>query len=102
MGNVTTTRPEVAESTPKYDARKNYKWEKEDTFTLKGEEFAVLINATKLQVSTGAIPPGTLMQVNQVLENLLVAGVESGIVVEMDDSQGPVQSTDVIEGIPLP
>jgi hypothetical protein len=92
-----------AKKGPTYSPDKNYEWEPEDTFELSGVEFSTLLNTTR-----------AMMNCLSILENLLKAGIEAGVIHEkidgeqvlppngQQDNPGPIRSNEIIEGIELP
>ena len=106
MGRVISgTKQEESIEVSKYIAGRNYKWEPEDEFVLTGEEFSTLVNTLILQATVpGGAPPISIVNSHKILEDLLIKGVEAGIIHENTPMAptGPMKSTDVIEGIPLP
>jgi hypothetical protein len=67
-----------------YDANKKYTWTKEDTFTLSGEEFGLILNTVRAYLQSEEAARFQLMfQSNQVIEKLMMEAVESDNVTEV-------------------
>lgn len=85
---------------PKFKENVNYKWEPEDVFEITGLEFSHLLTLTRiLATSTEGVAPVNIVEANRIMESLLVAGVEAGVIKEQ--SEVP-QSTEPIPGVQLP
>lgn len=87
-----------------YAPEKKYKWEPTDSFTLKGEEFAVVLNTLRGEVMepTGA-PMYAKVHAYNILESLLAKGVTDGYVTEAPGGENsPMIDSSIVEGIPLP
>lgn len=66
-----------------YDPNKKYSWTPEDTFTLSGAEFGLLLNALRAVLSTREASTILLAnQANTTIETILASAVESGVVKE--------------------
>jgi hypothetical protein len=68
---------------PVYDPRKKYTWSPDETFTLTGNEFGLLLNALRGIVSTPEAR--TIIRAADaadVIEHVMAKSVEAGIVVE--------------------
>ena len=67
-----------------YDANKKYTWTPEDTFTLTGQEFGLILNTVRAYLSSEEAARFQLMiQTNQVIEKLMITGVESDVIKEV-------------------
>jgi hypothetical protein len=68
-----------------YDANKKYSWTPEDTFTLTGQQFGLFLNTVRAYLSSEEAARFQLMiQTNQVIEELMIKGVESDIIKEVE------------------
>jgi hypothetical protein len=74
----------MAEQTkPMYDPNKKYSWTPEDTFTLAGGEFGVILNALRAILNTPeAAKILVASQANMAIEGALARAVEAGAVKE--------------------
>jgi hypothetical protein len=73
----------------KYDPNKQYKWNEEDEFILTGNQFGLMLN----QVRSFLAKPESqevmiAMKVEKEMAALLAAGVESGVVIEIEPEVG--------------
>ena len=67
-----------------YDPAKKYTWTPEDTFTLTGAEFGLFLNTVRAYLSSEeAARFQLMMQANQVIEKVMVSGVEADIIKEV-------------------
>lgn len=67
-----------------YDPSKRYTWTPEDTFTLTGQEFGLILNTVRSYLSSEeAARFQLMMQTNEVIEKLMIKGVEADIVKEV-------------------
>ena len=67
-----------------YDSSKKYTWTPEDTFTLTGSEFGLFLNTVRAYLSSEeAARFQLMMQANQVIEKVMIAGVEADIIKEV-------------------
>lgn len=104
MGNVKQGKKETQDQAAKYGPGRNYRWEKEDTFELTGEEFALLLNTVRMEATNPQGAPAiSIVECHKVLEALLLVGIEAGIVTEAPaPDNGSVRSTDEIPFVDLP
>ena len=66
-----------------YDPNKKYSWTPEDTFTLSGSDFGLLLNALRAVLSTREAATILLAnQANTTIESILASAVEAGVVKE--------------------
>ena len=66
-----------------YDPNKKYSWTPEDSFTLSGSEFGLLLNALRAVLNTREASTILLAnQANTTIEGVLASAVESGVVKE--------------------
>jgi hypothetical protein len=71
-----------------YDPEKRYSWNPEDTFTLSGKEFGLLLNTVRAYLASEEAARFQLMiQSNHAIEEILKRAVESDIVVEAPEEQ---------------
>jgi len=77
---------QTTEKVATYDPNKKYVWTQQDTFTLSGAEFGILLNTLRAILNTQEASRILLAnQSNNILEELLANAVESGIVKEADE-----------------
>lgn len=68
----------------KYDPSKKYTWTPEDKFTLSGAEFGLFLNTVRAYLSSEEASRFQLMiQANQVIEKIMIEGVEADIIKEV-------------------
>lgn len=80
---ILKNEPQVAE-TPKYDPSKKYQWTPEETFSISGSEFALLLNSFRAILSTEESQKVLLAQrASDVLETQLRIAVETGRAIEV-------------------
>lgn len=71
-----------------YDPNKKYSWTPEDTFTLSGSEFGLLLNALRAVLNTKEAATILLAnQANTTIESVLASAVQSGVVKEAPEEQ---------------
>jgi hypothetical protein len=69
-----------------YDPAKRYTWTPEDTFTLTGAQFGLILNTVRSYLSSEeAARFQLMMQANEVIEKLMIAGVESDMIKEVEE-----------------
>jgi len=69
----------------KYNPNSRYTWTPEDTFTLTGQQFGLILNMVRAYLSSEEAARFQLMiQTNQVIEELMIKGVESDIIKEVE------------------
>lgn len=67
-----------------YDPNKRYTWTPEDTFTLSGKEFGLILNTVRAYLaSEEAARFQLMMQSNEMIENIMSKAVEDNIVKEV-------------------
>jgi len=77
-----------------YDPAKRYTWTPEDTFEISGQDFGLILNTVRAYLSSEeAARFQLMMKANEVIEKLMIAGVEADIIKEVE---APVEAT-VIE-----
>jgi hypothetical protein len=68
---------------PVYDPEKMYTWAMDQTFSLTGQEFGILLNTVRAKVSTPeALEYRRLFACNDIIEQMMEKGVAQGIIVE--------------------
>jgi hypothetical protein len=73
-----------------YDPAKRYTWTPEDTFTLTGGQFGLFLNTVRAYLSSEeAARFQLMMQANQAIEELMIKGVESDTIKEVEEPQVP-------------
>jgi len=76
-----------------YNSAKKYTWTPEDTFTMSGADFGLILNTVRSYLSSEEAARFQLMiQTNDVIEKLLKAGVEADIIKEVNEN--PVEEVD--------
>jgi len=72
-----------------YDPNKKYSWTPEDSFTLSGGEFGVILNTLRAILSTPEASKILLAnQANTIVEATLAKAVEDGVVKEAVEEVG--------------
>jgi hypothetical protein len=67
-----------------YNPNAKYTWTPEDTFTLSGQDFGLILNTVRAYLSSEEAARFQLMvQTNQVIEKVMKEGVESGAIKEV-------------------
>jgi hypothetical protein len=67
-----------------YDPAKKYTWTPEDTFTMSGKDFGLILNTVRSYLSSEEAARFQLMiQTNEVIEKLMIQGVEADIIKEV-------------------
>ena len=67
-----------------YNPNAKYTWTPEDTFTLSGKDFGLILNTVRAYLSSEEAARFQLMvQTNQVIEKVMREGVESGSIKEV-------------------
>ena len=68
-----------------YDPAKRYTWTPEDTFTITGQQFGLILNTVRAYLSSEeAARFQLMMQANEVIERLMIEGVEADIIKEVE------------------
>jgi hypothetical protein len=71
-----------------YDTTKRYTWTPEDTFTLTGQDFGLILNTVRAYLSSEEAARFQLMlKTNEVVEKLMIAGVESDVIKEVVEEE---------------
>lgn len=69
-----------------YDANKRYTWTPEDTFTLSGAEFGLILNTVRAYLASEEAARFQLMvQSNDAIEKVMARAVEADIVKEAEE-----------------
>jgi hypothetical protein len=78
-----------------YDANKRYTWTPEDTFTLSGAEFGLVLNTVRAYLASEEAARFQLMvQTNDAIEKVMSRAVEADIVKEVEE---PKPTMDVVK-----
>ncbi len=73
-----------------YDANKRYTWTPEDTFTLSGAEFGLILNTVRAYLASEEAARFQLMvQSNDAIEKVMARAVEADIVKEVVEEPQP-------------
>ena len=73
----------------------SYSWNNDQEFPVTGKEFETLLNTSRALLGTPEAQMVLfLKRVNDIFENVLIKGIESGVIVEAS------QSVEVLEEIP--
>ena len=79
-----------------YDPSKRYTWTPEDTFTLTGQQFGLILNTVRAYLSSEeAARFQLMMQANEVIEKLMIEGVENDTIKEVEAPIEEVSSKDL-------
>lgn len=74
-----------------YDPAKRYTWTPEDTFTLTGQQFGLILNTVRSYLSSEEAARFQLMvKANEVIERIMVSGVEADIIKEVQE-EAPIE-----------
>jgi hypothetical protein len=66
-----------------YNPNAKYTWTPEDTFTLSGQDFGLILNTVRAYLSSEEAARFQLMiQTNQVIEKIMKQGVEDNVIKE--------------------
>jgi hypothetical protein len=69
-----------------YDPAKRYTWTPEDTFTISGQDFGLFLNTVRSYLSSEEAARFQLMvKANEVIERIMVSGVEADIIKEVQE-----------------
>ena len=67
-----------------YDPAKRYTWTPEETFTISGQDFGLFLNTVRSYLSSEEAARFQLMvKANEVIERIMVSGVEADIIKEV-------------------
>lgn len=70
-----------------YNPASKYTWTPEDTFTLTGAQFGLFLNTVRAYLSSEEAARFQLMiQANEVIEKLMIEGVESDVIKEVEEA----------------
>ena len=79
-----------------YDPAKRYTWTPEDTFEISGQDFGLFLNTVRSYLSSEeAARFQLMMKANEVIEKLMIAGVEADIIKEAEAPIEEVSSKDL-------
>jgi hypothetical protein len=79
-----------------YDPAKRYTWTPEDTFTLTGQQFGLILNTVRAYLSSEeAARFQLMMQANEVIEKLMIEGVENDTIKEVEAPIEEISSNDL-------
>ena len=79
-----------------YDPAKRYTWTPEDSFTLTGQQFGLILNTVRAYLSSEEAARFQLMvQANEVIEKLMIDGVENDTIKEVEAPIEEVSSKDL-------
>ena len=68
-----------------YDPAKRYTWTPEDTFTISGQDFGLFLNTVRSYLSSEeAARFQLMMKANEVIEKIMISGVEADIIKEVE------------------
>ena len=74
-----------------YDPAKRYTWTPEDTFTISGQDFGLFLNTVRSYLSSEEAARFQLMvKANEVIERIMVSGVEADIIKEVVE-EAPIE-----------
>lgn len=78
----------MSEQKSVYNPNKKYTWTPEDTFTLNGGEFGLILNALRAILNTEEAAKVLIAnQANTVIEGIMAQAVEAGVVKEAQEEQ---------------
>lgn len=82
-----------------YNPNSRYTWTPEDTFTLNGQQFGLILNTVRAYLSSEEAARFQLMiQTNQVIEELMIKGVEEGRIKEVEpEIQQEIPTMEVVK-----
>jgi hypothetical protein len=67
-----------------YNPASKYIWTPEDTFTLSGQDFGLILNTVRAYLSSEeAARFQLMMKANEVIEKIMIAGVEADVIKEV-------------------
>jgi hypothetical protein len=79
-----------------YDPAKRYTWTPEDSFTLTGQQFGLILNTVRAYLSSEeAARFQLMMQANEVIEKLMIQGVENDTIKEVEAPIEEISSNDL-------
>ena len=71
-----------------YDPAKRYTWTPEDVFEISGQDFGLILNTVRAYLSSEeAARFQLMMKANEVIEKLMIAGVESDVIKEVVEEE---------------
>jgi hypothetical protein len=79
-----------------YNPSSRYTWTPEDTFTLTGQQFGLILNTVRAYLSSEeAARFQLMMQANEVIEKLMIDGVENDTIKEVEAPIEEISSNDL-------
>ena len=73
-----------------YNPNERYTWKPEDKFEITGQQFGLILNMVRQHLSTEEAGKFMLMQqTNDVVENIMKNGVESGVITTAPEPEAP-------------
>jgi len=79
-----------------YDPAKRYTWTPEDTFTISGQDFGLFLNTVRSYLSSEeAARFQLMMKANEVIEKLMIEGVENDTIKEVEAPIEELSSNDL-------
>ena len=67
-----------------YNSKLRYTWTPEDSFTLSGQDFGLILNTVRSYLSSEEAARFQLMiQTNEVIEKIMIQGVEADVIKEV-------------------
>jgi len=73
-----------------YNPNERYTWKPEDKFEITGQQFGLILNMVRQHLSTEEAGKFMLMQqTNDVVENIMKSGVESGVITTAPEPEAP-------------
>lgn len=71
-----------------YNPNSKYTWTPEDTFEITGQQFGLILNTVRAYLSSEEAARFQLMiQANEVVEKLMIAGVKADIIKEVVEEE---------------
>ena len=81
-----------------YNPSSRYTWTPEDTFTLTGQQFGLFLNTVRAYLSSEeAARFQLMMQANKVIEELMIQGVETDIIKEVEEETSQASTMEVVK-----
>ena len=81
-----------------YDPNKRYTWGPEDKFELSGQEFGLFLNTVRTFLATEEAGKYQLMmRANDVIEQIMAKGVETGTVKEAPEPPTPAPVMEAVK-----
>jgi len=81
-----------------YNPAKKYTWTPEDTFTISGQDFGLILNTVRSYLSSEEAARFQLMvKANEVVERLMIEGVEADIIKEVSETPTEAHTMQVVD-----